>query len=149
MKSFKQKQKLYNKFLKFRTKENKAHHKAYKNLFGQSEKKLNRTYYSELFARCKKDIKNTWKVVNEVICNTKNKRKDLSEKFVINNTTVVEKQEIAEHFNKYFTNICLNLSSKIPNEKGYEKYLVNCNFVMNGEPLNDEELRNAFFFCED
>ena len=110
---------------------------------------MKRTYYSELFARYKKDIKNTWKVVNEVICNTKNKRKDLPEKFVINNTTAAEKQEIAEHFNKYFTNICLNLSSKIPNEKGYEKYLVNCNFVMNGEPLNDEELRNAFFFCED
>ena len=36
--------------------------------------------------------------------NTKNKRKDLLDKLVINNTTVVEKQENAKYHNKYFTN---------------------------------------------
>ena len=50
--------------------------------------------------------------------NTKNKRKDLSEKFLINNTAVAEKQEIAENFNKFFKNIGPKLVFKILNEKG-------------------------------
>ena len=53
----------------------------------------------------KNDIKNAWKIINEIISNTKNKQKDLPEKLVINNTTVVEKQELAENLNKHFTNI--------------------------------------------
>ena len=39
-------------------------------------------------------------------------------KIIINNTAVVEKQEIAENLNKQFTNIGPNLASKIPNEIG-------------------------------
>ena len=45
------------------------------------------------------------------------KLKDLPEKLVINNATVVEKQEIAENFNKYFTNIGPILTSKIPDKQ--------------------------------
>ena len=51
--------------------------------------------------------------MNKIINNTKNKRKDLPEKLVINNTTVVEKLEIAENLNKYFTAIGPNLAYKI------------------------------------
>ena len=68
-------------------------------------KNSRRFYYAELFAKYENDIKNTWKIIREIISNTKNKRKDLTEKLVINNTTVVEKEEIAENLNKYFTNI--------------------------------------------
>ena len=57
MKSSKQKHKLYNKFLKSKTKENEVIYKAYKNLFEAIRKKLKRTYYSELFAKYKNDIK--------------------------------------------------------------------------------------------
>ena len=97
----------------------------------QSEKKSKRTYYSELFEKYKNDIKITWKIINEIISNTKNKRKELPEKLVINNTTNVEKQEIAEYLNKYFTNIGPNPASKIPNkQEGFEKYLANCNVAM-------------------
>ena len=76
----------------------------------------------------------------------KNKRQDLPEKLVINTTTAVEKQEIAENLNKYFTNIGPNLASKIYNEQGgFKKYLADCDNVMNDAPLTDEEVRNAFF----
>ena len=51
--------------------------------------------------------------MNKIINNTKNKRKDLPEKLVINNTTVVEKLEIAENLNKYVTTIGSNLAYKI------------------------------------
>ena len=110
MKSSKQKQKVYNKFFKLRAKENKVIYKAYKNLFEAIRKESKRTYYTELFSEHKNDIKNTWKIINEIISNKKNKRKDLPGKLVINNTTVVEKQEIAENLNKYFTIIFIALS---------------------------------------
>ena len=58
-------------------------------------KNSRRFYYAELFAKYENDIKNTWKIIREIISNT----------LVINNTTVVEKEEIAENLNKYFTNI--------------------------------------------
>ena len=77
---------------------------------------MKRTYYSELFEKYKNHVKITWKIINEIISNTKNKRKDLPEKLVINNTANVEKQEIVEYLNKYFTNIDPNLASKIPNK---------------------------------
>ena len=85
-------------------------------------------------------------MLNEIISNTKNKWKDLSEKLVINNTTVAEKQEVSENLNKYFTNIGPNLASIIPKEqRGFEKYLVNCNTAMNDAPLTSEEVRNVFY----
>ena len=73
MKSCKQKQKLYNKFLKLRAKENDKIYKAYKNLFEAIRKKSERTYKSELLVRYKNGIKNTWEIVNKIISNTINK----------------------------------------------------------------------------
>ena len=87
-----------------------------------------------------------WKMLNEIISNTKNKWKDLSEKLVINNTTVAEKQEVSENLNKYFTNIGPKIASIIPKEqRGFEKYLANCNTAMNDAPLTSEEVRNVFY----
>ena len=45
-------------------------------------------------------------------------RKINGEKSVTRNTTVVEKQEIAENLNKYFTKIGPNLAPKISSERG-------------------------------
>ena len=85
------------------------------------------------------------KIVYEVIGNSTNKLKNLPEKAVINNTTAKEKQET--EINKYLANIGPNLASKILNEqRGLEKYSANCNTVMNNAPINNEELRNAFFY---
>ena len=75
LKPSKQKLKLYNKFFISRTKENEVIYKAYKNLFEAISKKSKRTYYSRLFAKYKTDIKNSWKIINKIISNTKNKRK--------------------------------------------------------------------------
>ena len=64
----------------------------------------------------------------------------------MDNTTAVEKQEIAENLNKYFTNIGPSLTSKIPNKQGgFEKYLPNCNTVINDTLLTHEEVRNVFY----
>ena len=85
-------------------------------------------------------MKSTWKIIMEVVCSTKNKLKDLPEKLVINNATVVEKQEIAENLNKFFTNTGSNLGSKILNEPKYsKKYLANCNTVISYAQLTNGE----------
>ena len=76
-----------------RTKENEVIYRVCKNLFEAIRKNSKRSYYSKLFAKYKNDIKITWKIINEMIINTKNKRRDLPGKLVINNTTVVEKEE--------------------------------------------------------
>ena len=53
---------------------------------------------------------------------------------------------MAENVYKYFPNIEPNLTSKISNDQeDFEKYLANCNTVMNDAPLTDEEVRNAFY----
>ena len=70
--------------------------------------------------------------MNEIVSNTKNKQKDLPEKLIINNNTVVQNQEIAENLNTYFTNIDPNFTSKTPKEHGgFEKYFANCTTVIN------------------
>ena len=57
IKSSKQKQRLYIKFLKSRTKENETNYKTYKNLFEILKKKSKKNYYSELLAKYKNDAK--------------------------------------------------------------------------------------------
>ena len=55
-------------------------------------------------------------------------------------------KETERNLNKHFTNIDPNVGSKIPNrQEGFEKYLANCNNVINDASLTDEEVRNAFY----
>ena len=71
MKFSKQKQKLYNKFLKSRTKENEVMYKGYKNIFQAIRKIPKKTYQSELFTKYKNDIKISGKIINEIISTRK------------------------------------------------------------------------------
>ena len=84
-------------------------------------KNSRRFYYAELFAKYENDIKNTWKIIREIISNT----------LVINNTTVVEKEEIAENLNKYFTNIGPKQSR--PYTKAEMQIIVN---IVNYRPIS-------------
>ena len=56
-KSSKRKQKLYEKFLKHRTRETELAYKSYKNLFESLKKKAKKKYYSEKISRYKNDAK--------------------------------------------------------------------------------------------
>ena len=56
-KSFKRKQKLYEKFLKHQTRETELAYKSYKNLFESIKKKSKKKYYSEVIATYKHDTK--------------------------------------------------------------------------------------------
>ena len=53
----------------------------------------------------------------------KNRQEDLPEKLVINNTTFIEKQEIAENLNKYLQVLAPNSHLKyLTNKEAFKKF---------------------------
>lgn len=81
------------------------------------------SYYHTTFEALKTNMKKTWGVINGIL-NRKTKRHSYPEDFLINNTTVKDKNQIANEFNSFFTNIGKNLASKI-SHTGPETYMDN------------------------
>ena len=81
-------------------------------------------YYKEQFTTFNNDVKNTWKTINGIIQNSKNKEPP-SEKISIDDVIVSDPGQIANSFNRYFRNIGADLASNIqaPQNKSYKDYL--------------------------
>ena len=63
--------------------------------------------------KSKSDIKNTWKTINEILCKGKTK-KTLSKYYVKDaESIIVDKLDIANKFNTFFTETGPNLASNI------------------------------------
>ena len=86
-KSSKQKQKLYEKFLKHRTPINEANYKAYKNLFETIKRKSKKRFYSEKLIQG--DVNNTYSIMKEPIGKVKIKNSSLPFKIVIDKTEIL------------------------------------------------------------
>jgi len=69
-------------------------------------------YYGYTFDKYKKDIKNTWITIKELINQAKN-NKMLPSFFNINGNYVSDPQQIASNFNQYFNDIGPNLARRI------------------------------------
>ena len=78
-------------------------------------------YYHSTFEALKTNMKKTWGLINGIL-NRKSKNRSYPEEFLINNTTVSDKTQIANEFNSFFTNIGKNLASKI-SHVGPETYM--------------------------
>ena len=87
-------------------------YKAYKNKLNHLIRIAKRNYYDDKFTSVRNNIKDTWKLINEVINNKKMKR-TLPSQFKIDGRIVFDPNEIADKFCKYFTN-GINLANKIP-----------------------------------
>ena len=100
--------------------------KTYNGILKKLIRSAKKTYYENLFAKFKGDIKNTWKTINEILNRTKRKNK-FPDFFKDGNNTVTGKLAIANHFNKFFTNIGPKLSSMIavPDNQTFQNYLKN------------------------
>ena len=72
-----------------------------------------RNYYESQFVRARNNIKDTWKLINEVI-NNKNTKRVLTSQFKIDEKVVSDPKELADKFCKYFNNIGISLANKIP-----------------------------------
>ena len=145
LKSSTRKHRLYDKFLKKKSFTNESKYKTYKNLFETIKHKSKKNYYTELITKYKNNIKKTWEIIKEVIGKTKLKNNLLPRRLIINGIESYNKQNIAESFNKYFSNIGQNLASTIPNSvKQYESYLDFNNSILSEQNLTDKELEDAF-----
>ena len=94
----------------------------------------------------KGDIKETWRVIKEVMEKTKLRTNNLPNRIIVNDREIYDKTDIANNFNKYFVNIGPNLANKIPsNENDFESSVKQTNDIMPTEELTDNELKIAFF----
>ena len=145
-KSSKRKQKLYEKFLKHRTRETELAYKSYKNLFESLKKRAKKKYYSEKISKYKHDAKKTWSIMKELIGKIKLKSSNLPRRITVNEVDIFDKRKIANEFNTFFTNIGSKLASKIPNASTtFESYINKPDSIMKTKQLSMNELKDAVF----
>ena len=110
-----QKNRLYKKFMKSHHPIHEAQYKTYKNKLNHIIRLAKHSYFDKKFLNAKNDLKETWKLIYEVINNRKRKP-SLPSSFILHpdSRVITDPLEIANSFCSYFTNIGQNLASKIP-----------------------------------
>ena len=63
----KQKQKLYIKFLKYKSTQNEQIYKNYKHLLGKLRKKAKQTYYQSIVKDYQNDMTRAWQIMEEIM----------------------------------------------------------------------------------
>ena len=117
----------------------KAEFTNFKNTLRRSINAAKRLYYMRTFALYKNDIKQTWSVIKDTL--QKKLHSAPSNKFILNNVTITDPDEIANEFNIYFINIARSLSDQIQSIHSSQDYLPQhnkptSNFSFN--PVNEE-----------
>ena len=107
------KKKLYKAFILSRSAESEHKYKTYKNKLTSILRLTEKTYYSTLLEQQRTNVKGTWKILNKVI-NKKYNKPTYPEYFLKNNTRISKKEDIANGFNHFFTNVGANLAKSIP-----------------------------------
>ena len=111
--SIKKKNGFYTKLIKNTTPARELQYKAYKNKLNNLIRIAKRSYYENKFDQAKDNLKETWRLINEVIHKNKKIHSPLSS-FKSGDRIISDPLEIANGLCKYFTNIGPNLASKIP-----------------------------------
>ena len=101
-----------------------AQYKTYKNKLNHIIRFAKHSYHDRKFLSTKNDLKETWKLLFEVINNCKRKP-SLPSSFKSDSRVITDHLEIADTFCSYFTNIGPNLASKIPSTNlSFQSFLV-------------------------
>lgn len=90
-----------------------SQYKSYRNKSTHLIRIVKHHYYDQRFASAKNDLKETWKLINEVINKHKCKPPFLSS-FRSHGSVITDPAEIANGFCNYFTNVGPKLAAKIP-----------------------------------
>ena len=77
--------------------------KVYNQILNRNIQQVKQDYFQNEFQKFKKDTKKTWDVIKSILKNTT--KKEFPNFFKIDNVNVTNKREIAERFNRFFTNI--------------------------------------------
>lgn len=113
LKSVKQKQKLYQaSLLNPHDAEKHSKYKKYSNLLNNIIKNRKKVYITMQFEANKSNLKKTWKIIGHII-KRKTKAQTIPSRLVIGDNVYMDKQDIADQFNNYFSNIGSELASKI------------------------------------
>ena len=112
LKSTKTKSRLNQLFLKRPTQEHESNYKKFKTILTCLICVAGRNYYDEKLDMARSNLKQTWKILNEVI-NRRNVKAPYPASFSKNGVKISDPVDIANDFCDYFTNIRSNLSSKI------------------------------------
>ena len=90
----------------------KFNFKTFERIVKENIRAAKREYYFKTFTAQKRDMKKTWKTIDETLNRRKNKSKFPSE-FIVNNRSITDHKEIADQFNIFFSNIGSTLSHSI------------------------------------
>ena len=116
---------LCKKSLRHSSPHNETRYKKYKNKLNHLLKISKRNHYDDKFENAKGNLKQTWKILNEII-NKRKTRSKMPSTFIHNNQEISDPFRIANKFYEYFTNVGPSLASKLPNSRiPYETYLSN------------------------
>ena len=107
---------------------------TYNKILKTSIRSAKLSYYNEKFRKFKKDIKNTWLTIKELINKTNNK-KNLPKFFTVNGENIYEPQKIANEFNRYFNELGPSLARKIKHQNSQTTFQ---NFLSNATPRRFE-----------
>ena len=116
--------------------------KKYRNQIINLLRVSKQTHYNKYFEENKNNCRAIWISINEVIYPKNKKKLNSPTSFIDEGKTITNSKNIAEHFNKSFTEIGTNIQNKIlPTKKYYTNYLLNPNketFLIT--PTTDEEI---------
>ena len=90
----------------------KVNFKTFEKIVHDEIKLAQNRYYLNSFTAKKNDMKKTWATINETL-NRNRKSNDFPLEFIVNNESITDTKDIANHFNNFFSNIGTNLSSSI------------------------------------
>ena len=111
--SVRKKNRLYKKLLKHPTLICETQYKTYKNKLNHLIRIAKKMYYDDKFQLAKNNLKETWKLINEVT-NKKKQKQSLPSTFQVGDRLVTDPTEIANGFCKFFSNIGPSLANKLP-----------------------------------
>ena len=117
-----------NLFFKFKETKNKADEVAYKLYKKELDRKLNLhrdLYFQNIMDARFNSIKSIWKSINSICCYKNDNRPKVNVNHIVSNQGPInDSQEIANHFNDYFSSIGDTLASKIVStSNGFKKFL--------------------------
>ena len=123
LKSIKKKNALYKQFLSSPTVTHKRQYKCFRNKLNHLLRIAKRDYYDKKLTEYKSNVKNTWRILNEII-NGRQCNLTRPSTFRVADREVSGPVEIANGFCDYFTNLGPSLAGKIPtSNKPFSSFL--------------------------
>ena len=110
------KTRLFNRKLNKPTEQNINQYKTYNNIYNKLRRSMKKQHYATIIEENKFNIKKSWDILKQAI-GKRNDKRMLPHEFKINNTTISDKQSVANSFNEYFSKIGHETSNNVPSSQ--------------------------------